>query len=146
MVRSSGCACPPQDSLNTALYGLFRQQLVILLIFWMTIAAPMTCQYHGLLLNGMAGVTVPLVEHIGHHVSHQPGSLSADHHLTPHQMSSGTLLMQSLFLMDMPTVLPLESAEQGQLFIAPQPLLPRQWILPPPEQPPRSSELISVSV
>ena len=100
-----------------------------------TMPDTVTVEGRELLLNGMAGDDMLFTEHVGHHNTNQ----LEDHHLTPHQMTASIMLMQSLFMMAMPVVLSVQSPGQGSMYAVPQPILPRQWALPPPDQPPRSS-------
>ncbi len=120
--------------------SFFRQQLVVLLVFWLTVAAPMTCEYHGLLLFDAPTMHAMLhLEQADHH-----GSVQADgHQLHNHEMATSVTLLQSLFLMALPAALIVQLPEQGRTFGLPDPTPPAEWVLPPPDQPPRSSGLNS---
>jgi hypothetical protein len=120
--------------------SFFRQQLVVLLVFWLTVAAPMTCEYHGLLL--FSAPTVHATAHL-EHADHLGSVQAGGHQLRNHEMATSVTLMPSLFLMALPLTLIIQLPEQGHPFGPPDPTPPREWVLPPPDQPPRSSGLIN---
>jgi hypothetical protein len=114
-------------NLTQEIKTLLRYQITILVGIWLIFAAPITCQYHGLL---------PLTIGGGHHHNGMPDQpVDNDHALRSHETVSSVTL--SLFIVVLPGTLILQQPEPilAQVMVAPA--ITQEWIAPPPDKPPR---------
>jgi hypothetical protein len=137
------------ESLGQALAYAVRCQVVAFAVFWLALLAPITCQYHGLLLDWRRMMQVH--EHHDHPTDgscSQPmlteDSVSADiptclHVMQGHQTAPDVTLLMSLFDVMIPAGFVVQPPAQGALLPSPDAARPRQRAFPPPDQPPRSA-------
>jgi len=136
----------PSESLQAALLGLARNQLIALLVLWLIFYAPVACQYHGLLLN-----TPDIMQKQEVHPHSLPYADAALNLLeTTHTSPLGAPSIKpnhstaaaTLFLMSLMTVLTPDSALNNKLDAVfmihiVESVPPQQPEHLPPEQPPR---------
>ncbi|MCC7447535.1 MAG: hypothetical protein IT324_08975 [Anaerolineae bacterium] len=114
-------------NLTQELKALLRCQITILVAIWLVFAAPLTCQYHGLL---------PLVMGSSHHNHTLPDSTAdSDHALRSHAPASSVTL--SLFIVVLPGNLSVQLPESPSEQLTLAPIALYKWIAPPPDNPPR---------
>ncbi len=108
-----------------------RYQITILVTIWLAVAAPITCQYHGLLTLNM-----PDPNHMGHVMPDQPpDSDHNDHTLRNHEpVSSNTL---GVFIVVLPGALTFQLPEPKSEQVMFAPITPQEWVAPLPDKPPR---------
>jgi len=118
---------PRAGNLTQEIKTLLRYQITLLVAIWLTFAAPITCQYHGLL---------PLTMGSSHHHHDMPDpTADMDHALRSHETASSVTL--SLFIVVLPGKLIVQLPEPESEQVAFAPIIPLEWIAPPPDKPPR---------
>ena len=126
-----------------------RRQIVAWVVLWLVVYAPVTCQYHGLMIDWFgAQAEDPAF------MSHQPlpmavasPDLPRSAHASPalqnHQMTSDAIQIMSLLSLMLPAGMIVLLAAIRRRFSLSRPILIRQRSLPPLEPPPRSLAICS---
>jgi hypothetical protein len=135
----------PNNSLWPAVQYLLRCQVVAFVVFWLAIFAPVTCQYHGLLMDWFAPQPV--------HHHHSPSTVCAIaqpglpawvaptcvHTLQGHQTTPDVTLIMSLFNVMIPGGVSCARSVRGTALPIRDGGSVVRWIVAPPEQPPRAA-------
>ncbi|MEP7287606.1 MAG: hypothetical protein ABI947_17770 [Chloroflexota bacterium] len=132
-------------TLSHSVFDMVRCHLVIFMAFWMAIFAPVMCEYHGVMLH-FGHADDPTQFHLSMHHEHSneysnpvpelPQSLVPG--LKVHEMASSVTMLMSLFVVAMPNpITTAEFAKPSNIFSV-DANLPRQRLIAPPDQPPRS--------
>jgi hypothetical protein len=120
------------QTLWTAVGRILYCQFIMSLVFWFAFIGPITCQYHGMLIN--------LFEDHPEHTIHEQSADDAvpfgDHRVNNHQPTSSTISLVALFTAVVP-----ESLLTDQQAVTTIPSVQTNWpaqLAPlPPDQPPR---------
>jgi hypothetical protein len=118
------------SELIRATLDIARCHLIGVLILWLALFAPVTCQYHGLMIH--FGGETNQSDHANHADSSGPES-----RLQSHEMASQATVVMSLFVAVTPDDLLLLAPATARQVQPHDPRQPAQLALPVPDQPPR---------
>ena len=113
-----------------ALIEILYCHLIVLLVVWLALFAPVMCQYHGLMIHFGA-------EPADHAQMADMASSSPQAGLRFHQMASSVTMVMSLFVAAMPGGTPVLAPNGFHRFSRDDANPRLQRALPVPEQPPR---------
>jgi hypothetical protein len=126
---------------------VLHDQIVAFVVLWLAAFAPITCQYHGMLVDwfdpqansthhqqaGAAFCSLPMPMN----ESSFSGSAVCSHALQSHQTTSDVTVVMSLLTAIVPQHFAFRLLAEGSILYLAEPGRPPQWIPLPPDQPPR---------
>ncbi len=123
-----------RPSLWLVVQEIVRSQIVAFVVFWLAVFAPVTCQYHGMMVDWFDSPPSSFMLHL----DSPPGPAHVSHALQNHQMTPDVTLLMSMLTMMLPGSVVFRPAVSHTSLLLGRPIYARQRVLPPLVPPPRS--------